>query len=158
MLKEKIEWQAPEYEHDPKDVDWFWALGIIFVCGVVISIIYKNYSFAVFLFIAGILMGLFAKKAPGDVLHILDSRGLTLKDRLYPYKSIQAFWVQEKTKKEESRPLLFIHTERLFIPIISFPIPKEEIENIREIMLANDVKETEMHEYPSVAIFKFFGF
>src|SRR4029079_5434131 len=121
--------------------DWFWALGIIVVTSSIASIIFQNYFFAVLLVISGVLLGFFAIKKPDMVTYELNDKGLAVRDRLYLYETLKSFWVQSTSLSEYAekdvfiRRLLFIHTERAFMPVISMPIEDVLAEKIRAVML-----------------------
>ena len=151
--KEKIEWSALEYEEKERSVDWFWALGIIVVAGSITSLIYGNYFFAMLLILSGILLGFFAIKKPEMVSYELNKKGLKIKTRLFPYESIKSFFVQTAPKL-----MLFVKSSRMFMPILSMPIEDNLAEDIRSIMLLNNVKEEEMKEGPSEKIMERLGF
>src|SRR3989338_4248670 len=128
---EKLDWSALEYEEKEQSPDWFWALGVIVVTSSATAIIYGNYFFAVLLVLSGILLGFFAKKKPDIVSYELNEKGLRIRTRLYPYENIKSFWVQTEIK-----PMLFIKSERLFMPIISIPIENFLVEDIQSIFIA----------------------
>ncbi|MFA5936377.1 MAG: hypothetical protein WC822_00695 [Candidatus Paceibacterota bacterium] len=151
---EKIEWTALEYEEKERGNDWFWALGVIVVASSVASFIYGNYFFSLFLIIGGILLGGFAIKKPDLVFYELNEKGLQIRNRIYPYENIKAFWV----KKEGDNPTLFIRSERLFMPLLSMPIKQNLAEEIRNCMLLNNVPEEEMKEHVSEKIMDSLGF
>ena len=150
---EKIEWSALEYEEKERSVDWFWALGIIVVAGSVTSLIYGNYFFAILLILSGILLGFFAIKKPEMVSYELNKKGLKIKTRLFPYESIKSFFVQTAPKL-----MLFVKSSRMFMPILSMPIEDNLAEDIRSVMLSNNVQEEEMKEGPSEKIMERLGF
>ncbi len=150
----KLEWTALEYEEKERGKDWFWALGIIVVASSVTSFIYGNYFFSLFLIISGILLTIFAIKKPDLVFYELNEKGLKIKNRLYPYENIKSFWVKKDTEKS----ILFINSERLFMPIIPIPIKDYHADEIRNLMLSNDVVEQEMKEHPSEKIMEYLGF
>lgn len=150
---EKLTWSALEYEEKERSADWFWALGIIVVTSSIAAIIFSNYFFAMLLILAGILLGFFAKKKPDVVFYELNAKGLKIRNRLYPYENIKSFWVQTEIK-----PLLFIHSERAFMPIISMPIENIMTEDIHAILFSQNIPEVEMKEHPSEKIMEFLGF
>lgn len=158
--EEKLAWSALEYEEKERNNDWFWALGVIVVAGSIASIIFKNYFFAILLIISGILLGFFSIKKPGNVSYELNNKGLKIKSRLYPYEKIKAFYVQTGTSadKTKNNPLLFIKSERFFMPIISMPIELGHISAIRNIMLGKEVLEEKMEEHPYEKIMERLGF
>ena len=155
----KLSWTALEYEDRERSRDWFWALGIIVVTGSIASIIFENYFFAALLILAGVLLGFFAMKKPDIVEYELNRSGLVVRNRLYPYESIKAFWVQVDFSPTPSvRPMLFIHSERAFMPVISMPIHADFAENIHAIMTSLNIAEVEMREHPSEKIMEALGF
>ncbi|OGI64174.1 hypothetical protein A2914_00500 [Candidatus Nomurabacteria bacterium RIFCSPLOWO2_01_FULL_41_21] len=157
MEENKITWSAFEYEHKEKNNDWFWALGIIIVAGALTSLIYGNYFFAMLLIIGGVLMGYFAKKAPGITDYELNEKGFKIKNRLFPYESIKSFWVQVDSEKN-LKPTLFIRSSRMFMPILSVPIEPYHGEKIRAMILAHNIAEEEIKEHPSEKIMDALGF
>jgi len=150
---EKLSWTALEYEEKERSADWFWALGIIFATSSIAAIIFGNYFFAALLILSGLLLGFFAVKKPDLITYELNERGLKIGNRLYPYENIKSFWVQLEIK-----PLLFIHSERVFMPILSIPIEEIMAEEIHSILLAKNVLEKEMKEHPSEKIMEMLGF
>ena len=150
----KLEWTFVEYEEKERGNDWFWALGIIVVASTTTSIIYKNYFFGLFLIIGGVLLAMFAVKKPDLVFYELNDKGLKIKNRLYPYENIKAFFVKENA----DNATLFIKSERLFMPIFSMPVKLELAENVRSFMLKGEVPEEEIKEHVSEKIMDYLGF
>src|SRR3989338_11185216 len=144
---ERLEWTALEYEEKERSQDWFWALGIIVVTSSVAAIIFGSYFFAALLVMSGLLLGFFAVKKPDTIHYELNNQGLKTRTRLYPYENIKSFWVQTGAK-----PILFIKSERLFMPVMNIPIEDASAEKIRSIMLTQNVMEEEMKENPSEKI------
>jgi hypothetical protein len=156
---EKLAWSALEYEEKERGNDWFWALGIIVVTSSIASIIFGNYFFAVLLFISGVLLGFFALKKPESISYELNRKGLKIRNQLYPYENIKSFWVQvDNSGERKLKPILFIKSERLFMPIIEVPIEYIMAEDIHSIMLSKNVIEEEMKEHPSLKIMETLGF
>ena len=155
----KLTWSALEYEEKERSKDWFWALGIIVATGSIASIIFENYFFATLLILGGLLLGWFAIKKPDTVVYELNNKGLQIRDRLYPYESIKAFWIQiDFTPDSNVKPIFFIHSERAFMPVLSIPINEEIAEDIHSIMTDKEIAEVEMKEHPSEKIMEALGF
>ncbi|MFZ3011558.1 MAG: hypothetical protein WA060_00980 [Minisyncoccia bacterium] len=155
----KLIWSALEYEEKERSQDWFWALGIIVGTGSIASIIFENYFFATLLVLGGLLLGWFAVKKPETVTYELNEKGLKIHDRLYPYESIRAFWIQvDFTPGSNVKPMFFIHSERAFMPVLSMPIDKDIAEDIHSIMTSKEIAEVEMKEHPSEKIMEVLGF
>lgn len=158
--EEKINWSFLEYEEKERNPDWFWALGVIVIASSITAIIFKNYFFAILLIISGILLAFFAIKKPEVVSYELNEKGLKIKDRIYLYEKIKAFWVQKPLSDDgiQKEPALFIKSERLLVPIFSVPIEEKDVVKIHNIMLAHEVLEEEMKEHPSEKIMESLGF
>src|SRR3989344_2586301 len=156
---EKLEWSALEYEEKTRSTDWFWALGIIFVTSSIASIIFGNYFFAALLVLSGLLLGFFAVKKPDAVDYELNKKGLKIRNQLYLYENIKSFWVQtDKSEEVKLKPTLFIHSERVFMPIMSIPIEENMAQKIQDIMLSQNIPEVEMKEHVSEKIMEVLGF
>ena len=159
-MEEKIIWSALEYEEKERHPDWFWALGVIVVAISITAIIYGNYFFAILIIIGGFLLGFFAIKKPDVVFYELNEKGLKIRDRIYLYEKIKAFWVQKPLSDDGKimPPALFIKSQRLLVPIFSVPIEEDSVVKIHNLMLAHDVPEEEMKEHPSEKIMEALGF
>ncbi|MFA6257564.1 MAG: hypothetical protein WC671_00955 [Candidatus Paceibacterota bacterium] len=156
---EKLVWSALEYEEKDRTSDWFWALGVIVVTSSIAAIIFENYFFAALIILSGILLGFFAIKKPDTITYQLNRKGLIIRSRLYPYENIKSFWIQLDTHPEAVlKPILFIHSERAFMPILSIPINETIAEDIHSIMLSKNIAEVEMKEHASEKIMEALGF
>ncbi|HEY4493854.1 MAG TPA: hypothetical protein VJB95_00245 [Candidatus Paceibacterota bacterium] len=157
---DKLSWSALEYEPKERGGDWFWALGVIVAAGAGASVIYNNYFFAALLILGGFLLGFFAMKEPELVEYELGSKGLKIRDRLYPYENTKAFFVQIPSPEHEEiiKPMLFVKTERPFLPVLSIPIEIEMAEKIHARFAEKNVPEEEMKEHVSEKIMDALGF
>ena len=59
-----LEWQGREYDHSLKGADWYWALGIVAIAGVVASVLFGNYLLALLIIIAAVSLALHAAQEP----------------------------------------------------------------------------------------------
>lgn len=159
---DKLTWSALEYEERSRSNDWFWALGIIVVTASLAAIIYNNYFFAALIILSGALLGFLATKKPEEVSYELNNKGFVVHNSLYPYENIKSFWVQRETfegeEKDRLKPILFVKSERFFMPIIMAQIDGRTAEDIREFLLEKNVPEEEMKEQLSEKIMEALGF
>ena len=156
---EKLVWSALEYEDKEKSSDWFWALGIIMVSSSIAAIIFGDYFFAALLILSGFLLGFFAIKKPDTITYELNTAGLKIGARMYPYENIKSFWIQLGAHPEAKvKSLLFINSERVFMPILTLPINEDIAEDIHGILSARNIPEVEMKEHPSEKIMEVLGF
>lgn len=113
-----MEWDAHEHEHKERSSDWFWAMGIITISVAVVSVIFGNIIFAIFLLTAVFALALFINKVPETVHVIVDERGIT-RDRIhYPYSTLMTFWIDA----EHSHPKILLSSEKIFMPLIVVPL------------------------------------
>ena len=162
----RIAWFAPEYEEKERSKDWFWALGIIVATSSIAALIYENYFFALLLVLSGLLLGFFAVKKPEMVHYELNNRGLKIGSRLYPYENMKAFWVQARGLLEPGvemegmhfKPILFVKSERVFMPILSIAIEEEMASDIHTAFREKGIPEEEMREHISDKIMEGLGF
>jgi len=155
---EKLEWSALEYEEKERSQDWFWALGIVVITSSIASMIYGNYFFAVLLLISGGLLGYFATRPPEMVYYELNDKGLKVRGRVYPYENIKSFWVQKENMELHHKPILFIKTERIFLPVVTAHTNAEVASQIEKIFLAKKIVAEEMQEHVSEKIMDYLGF
>ena len=159
---DKLTWTALEHEEKNHSNDWFWALGIIVVTASLAAIIYNNYFFAALIILGGILLGFLATKKPELISYELNERGFVSHTNLYAYENIKSFWIQRENFSENAaehlRPLLFIKSERFFMPILLVPIDNAMAPDIRDFLLEKNVLEEEMKETFSEKIMEALGF
>jgi hypothetical protein len=160
MMQGKVfTWSALEYEEKERSRDWFWALGIIVVTGAIASIIFSNYFFAALLVLGGVMLAFYAIKKPDLINYELNEEGLLMKHRFFPYENIKAFWVQaDFTPNSKLKPMLFIHIERAFLPVISIPIHIESAEDIHNIFTSQEIAEVPMKPHPAETVMDVLGF
>lgn len=151
--EENLSWSVLEYEEKYRSGDWFWALGVVAITCAITAIIYNNYFFAVLILLSGGLLYFFAKKSPDLVDYEINKKGFKVKSQIHPYKNIKSFYVQK-----EGKTILFVKTERFFLPIISVTIDHDLADRIENIFLENNVIEEIMKEHPSEKIMETLGF
>ena len=105
---ENIEWQAPEYTHKEKDSEWYWSVGILTLAGVVSACMFSNLLLAVLVFLIGFTMALFGARRPNEITFGISGRGVRADNTLYPFQTLQSFWVLEK----EHEDLLLLKSQK----------------------------------------------
>ena len=104
-MEHKISWKALEYKRKEKTADWYWAVVLISLAMVMASFILHNALFAILIIIStGILMS-FSMTAPKTVSISINQKGLTVGKEMYPFATLDAFWV-ESTDGEDQKILL----------------------------------------------------
>ncbi len=150
----KIEWDAHEYEHKERSVDWFWAVGIISVSIAITAIIVGNIIFGILVLISAFALSLFANRLPATIHMIVDEKGVTRGKVLYPYSTLKSFWIDT----EHPHKKIILRSEKMFMPLIIVPLGDETlVEKIHE-GLSQSLSE-EFHSLPFVEkILEYLGF
>lgn len=149
-----VTWEAPTHYHTEKTSDWFWALGILALCGAAASFFFGNFLLTILIVIAAFIMGLIASREPDITQYAVTTRGLRVGDQLYPYSSLEAFYIDED---EPKGPQLLARSKHLFARLVVMPIPEEYIEEIERI-LEERLPEEHMEEPLGSKLLEIFGF
>ncbi len=149
-----ISWEAEEHAHREKNVDWYWALGIVAVVGAVISVIFGNVLFAIVIVLGAILMAIVSLREPSVIPFAITTRGVRVDDHLYPYSTLGSFCIDEDAQQG---PQLLLKSRGTFRPLIIIPLPEEAIEEIDDI-LAERLPEEHLEESLAHHLLEFLGF
>ena len=151
-----ISWQAYEHEHYEKSKDWYWSLGILITTGSILSIIFGNYIFGVLLIVMGVTLAVVGARHPNLVDFELNKLGVKIGNKLFPYATLEYFWVQDNEGKDRYSQLL-IKSRKAVMPLIIIPIDGVESEDVRDYLLYN-LLEKELEEPLSQLILENLGF
>ncbi|MEI6042155.1 MAG: hypothetical protein WCQ00_01135 [bacterium] len=151
-----IAWEAYEHEHREKSKDWYWSLGILIVTASFLSIIFGNYLFGVLLLVIGVSMGIVGSRHPKYILFELNKMGIRIGNKLFPYATLESFWVQDNNEHDKTSHLL-IKSRKSMVPLIVIPLNGVETEDVRDFLLYN-LLEKEMEESLSQLILESLGF
>ena len=116
-----LEWEGREYDHNPKSADWYWALGIIAVAGVIASLLFSNYLLAILIIIATIAFALHAAKQPPTHRFQLVEEGIRIGEEFHPFDRMISFSVLEDVEGEYP-PMVSIKTESWLSPHLIIPL------------------------------------
>jgi len=153
-MASKLEWQAIEYEHRPKGVDWFWILGTVCALGAVLSIYFGNFLFGVVILIGGLALGLHANIPPALHSYSIQDDGLTKNSLLYQFTNINKFWFT----KDSLGTVLLLEIDRIAFPIVTIPLGSADKEWINQIFRAKGIKEIELQIPLAERLMNVFGF
>ena len=155
--KKPLAWRA--YEHTPpqeKTSDWFWALGFVVAGSALAAIILGNTLFGIVLILGGIIIGLSANQQPKKVTYRVTPRGIAVDKTLYPYKNLEAFWIDETSHPK--RDMLIIDAQHPFMPHLIINLPKTVDKDALQDYLLDYLPEVELYEPISHRIAALFGF
>lgn len=94
-----IAWTADEHIYIEKNSQWYWTVGIIGATVALLSFIFGNVMFGVFVVVATIALCLVSSKPPRRVQYSINDRGIMIDDRLYTFLSMKAFWIEHNHGK-----------------------------------------------------------
>ena len=150
----RISWKIEEYNHREKGPDWFWALGVVTLAGAATVVIFNNALFAVFIVIAGAILGYYAAREPDIIEIAISDAGIQVRSYFYPYDKLTGFAVDE----HELGNHLLIETDRLVSPVISIPMPDTLDADALTSLLATRIPEKPLEEKMSHRIMEHMGF
>ncbi len=154
-LRKPMHWQALEYNHTEKSSDWFWALGLVVLAGIVGSLVVNNILLAVLLLVGGFALAVFAAREPDMVSFALTQRGVRIDDKLYPFKSLNAFHISEV--HHEQTPKLILKPKSFIVPLIIVPLEGIEPDHVHDFLL-DFLPDEEMHEPLTHHVMEWLGF
>ncbi len=148
-----VSWKTLEFQKKNRHPDWVWGVGLISALSAIVSFFYGNIFFGIFLIVAGVVTIIYAFKDPKELEITISEKGISINGEDIEYKNINAFWLDETGK--EAKLLLLVKGS--FLPTLSFPLFGVSATEVREA-LAPNVKEQEMRESRSIALFDRLGF
>jgi len=151
-----LEWEGREYDHNPKDSDWYWALGIISVAGTVAAVLFGSYLLALLIVIAAAAFALHAAKKPPLHRFRLVEQGILIGDELHPFERMISFSVLEDVEGEFP-PMISIKTMSWFSPHLIIPLEGVDADAIYAYFLQH-VDEDEHHHTFTDLVAAWLGF
>ena len=149
-----ISWQAYEHKKKDRSVDWYWAVIIIALSIAAIAFIINNGFFALLIILGTMTLLFFSVKEPRLFDISLDSRGLIVGKDMYPFATLEEFWV-DITDTDE--PKILFKSKKTMMPLIVVPLEDHHHLDVRDFLLQY-LEEKEMHEPLSQKIMDKLGF
>lgn len=150
----RITWTIEEYTYKEKGPDWYWALGIIAVAGASIAVITHNITFAIFIIVGALILGVYANKRPDLITIGISDEGVMVRNYLYLFEKIKGFAIDE----HDLGNFLLIETTRAVTPIISIPLPEGLDGDGLRALLKTKITEKKLSEPVSHRIMEHIGF
>ncbi|HUY62589.1 MAG TPA: hypothetical protein VMV50_02265 [Candidatus Paceibacterota bacterium] len=151
-----FEWEGREYEHDPKSADWYWALGIVSVAGIIASLLFASYLIALLILVAAGAIVLHSVKKPPVHTFRVTERGLVISEEFHPFDRMTSFSVLEDIEGELP-PLLSIKTENWLSPHLTIPLDGVDADEVYLHFLRN-VDESMHHPTFTDVVATWLGF
>lgn len=155
-LRPPIIWETHEYLYQEKTTDWYWGVGVLGITLAILAIIFGNALLAVLIIVGGITLCLFGAQRPKHVRFEVNHSGLMIDRTLYPYKTLQSFWVEDN-RHHGIHSKVFFQSRRMVTPIIVILLEDVEPEHLRDFLL-DHLPESEHTDSFSQKLLEYFGF
>ncbi|OGG40391.1 hypothetical protein A3A21_03165 [Candidatus Jorgensenbacteria bacterium RIFCSPLOWO2_01_FULL_45_25b] len=109
-----FEWDTTEYEHRERNREWFWAMGILAGAVALTAVFFDNILLAIVILVGVFTLMLLSSRPPQIIRVGVSSRGIRIKNDLYPYSSLKTFWIDE----DAPEPTLTVPTGKFLVPHI----------------------------------------
>ena len=152
--KSPLHWKALEFIYVEKTPDWYWALWIIAISLAIVAFLFKDPILLILIILAAFALSIFAAKRPDMLDCEINHFGIKMQKTLYPFSSIESFWVEELPKRE---PKIILKSKRWFSPYIVIPLGEIDPETVRE-HLRPELDEKEHHESVLQYLMDYLGF
>ncbi len=121
---DQVAWTASEYVAHSKNSGWFMLLaGSVIAVIVLVYVLTSSILSSIMVGIAGMAFGIFAARPPRVLQYSVQSQGLQIGPRLYPYQEIRSFTVRH----EGPLPSIVLTPLKRFMPPITvFYDPESE--------------------------------
>lgn len=127
----EITWKAAEYEHSAKDTSWYWMIGGAVIFFLILSLWQKNFFFAVFVVIAGVMVGMFGRRRPNIIDFKANDEGIGYGTRFLAYDQIEKFAVRNRPGHLDE---IIIHKKTTINPVVHIPIDEKLRERVQSLM------------------------
>ncbi len=145
-MNDRIIWHAPIHEHREHGADWYWAVGIITVSLAVAFFIVGNIFLSIIVILGIGTLLIHARTAPRILECELSRKGIRVDSKLYPWESLESFWVLEESQIGEihSDAKILLISKKPLMPHIVVPLDADLTEEVHLAL-------TQMlHEEPQV--------
>ena len=126
-----IEWTASEYIANPKGAGWFSLLAAgSFALAVIVFLVSRDYIATAVIAILGIIVAIFAARQPQVLNYRIDSSGLHIGNKFYPYNGFKAFSVAH----EHAIGFIQLLPLKRFMPPLVIHYAPEDEDRIAEVL------------------------
>ncbi len=126
-----IKWTGPEHHYTQKTSEWYWAVGIIALTAAILSFMFGNAIFGIFIIVGATALTLNAHRPPKEITIEINDRGVVIDKTLYPFLHLESFWIDN----DHNEPRLMIKSYKTFVPLISLIIRDTDDEAVRQVLL-----------------------
>lgn len=125
-----LEWQASEYVHHEKSVEWFLALLAVASLLLLLDIfLIRSWTFGVLIVVMALAAIVVARRPPRILNYLLSAEGISIDEKLFRFHDFRAFGVVQEGAFYSIR---LIPSKR-FMPMVSVYFPPELGEQIVDL-------------------------
>jgi hypothetical protein len=127
-----MEWEAPEYAHYEKSVDWYWWTGLFSVVLLGIAIWQESFLFGVLVFVGWFTVILHASKHPRIINFAITDKGILVENRVYLWHELKSFWIFYNPPLNQE---ISLESQHSLMPYIKIPLSdKLNHEKVRDLV------------------------
>ena len=123
-----ITWQAYEFINQKKGPLWFIITGLIAISLFALALLKGDFLLVVLVCLAYFTFIAYAIKSPRKVNFKLNSQGISVDEKLYPYKELKSHYLF----KENGQTILSLSSKKKLAPYIKIPLNKKREEEIKK--------------------------
>lgn len=155
-MEENLSWSVMEYHEKDRTVDWYWTVGIVTLLVIIGCFYFGDYLLGILILIGVGTLTYLTFRKPELVTVEISKSGVRIRNDLYSYRTLKAFWIEQNPPAGHDTHLLLL-TTRFYSPVLAVPIDDVAPEVIREALLPH-LEEKEMQENPSHHFIEMLGF
>ena len=153
-MDNELRWETDEYAFSKKPRDWYWALFIITLSIAVTAVILNNILFAVLILLAGFALALFAARPPHRVVVALTLDGVSVGEKLYPWKILTHFNIDT----DSHPPRLLLKQKDTLSLLVALHIETVTVDEVTTGMSSILPKDEELSEPWFQSLMEYIGF
>jgi len=112
----QVDWTASEFVAHQKSAGWYLGLvALTILLGAIVYVLTKDVISTVVVAIVGISFGFFAARKPRELHYALDTSGIHMGEKFYPYNQFKSFSLVE----EDAAQSVWLMPLKRFMPIIT---------------------------------------
>ncbi len=150
-------WETDEYTQKEVNPDWIWALGIITIIILVLSIMFNNYLFGILMVIGATCIIYLKIRNPKSINIAITDRSIQIGEEERYYHDLGSFWI-DITRKENDEARLLLASKRNFTPLVVISIPNNIDTKALRTNLLTHLEEKQMKESGIYEIMEKLGF
>lgn len=153
-----LAWQAPEFEHRPKTMNWYWASIAVSIVLLALAIWQRNFIFAVFIVIAELMLMVWGSSEPRMIAFSMNERGLTIGGaKFYPFSDIRSWSADSEGYFDPEWPDITLHLVHHFHTGLKIKVPRAMFLEVENFLRAH-AEEVPFEPTMMDVIEKFLGF